>query len=57
MRNKTFIIIAAGLLVSCTSKKEEQKNTEEVVSDVVTLTVAQIKNSGIEAAHLPARLL
>ncbi len=57
MRNKTFIIIAAGLLVSCTSKKEEQKNTEEVVSDVVTLTVAQIKNSGIETGIPQERIM
>lgn len=48
MRHTIYYIVVAGLFVSCSLKKQEPVTVEAPVSDVITLTAAQIKNAGIE---------
>lgn len=47
----------AGMIVSCSSKKQEPAAAEETLTDVVTLTAAQIKNAGIETGNPQQRVM
>lgn len=57
MRHKLLIIVMAGMIVSCSSKKQEPAAAEETLTDVVTLTAAQIKNAGIETGNPQQRVM
>ncbi|MGB3005020.1 MAG: efflux RND transporter periplasmic adaptor subunit [Chitinophagaceae bacterium] len=57
MRHKIKILILITFLVSCSSKKEEPVVSEEIVSDIVALTPAQIKNAGIETGNPQERVM